>query len=60
MFLVEKASRFLKQSRRVILIASKPDQEEYRQSVKITAIGIAIIGAIGFIIFLIIRLIGGI
>ncbi|MAH43119.1 protein translocase SEC61 complex subunit gamma [archaeon] len=60
MFVTEKISHFMKQARRVILIASKPDVEEYKQSVKITALGIAIIGAIGFVIFLIIKLIGGI
>jgi len=60
MILTEKLSHFLKQARRVIMVASKPDLEEYKQSTKITALGIAIIGAIGFIIFLIIKFIGGI
>ncbi len=42
--------------RRVLLISSKPDKDEFRQSAKITGIGIALIGMIGFIIFLIVML----
>ncbi len=42
--------------RRVLLISSKPDKYEFRQSLKITGIGIIIIGVIGFIIFLIVQL----
>ncbi len=49
MFIKELAERI----RRVLLISSKPDKEEFRQSAKITGIGIALIGLIGFIIFLI-------
>ncbi len=45
--------------RRVLLVSSKPDKEEYRQSMKITGIGTAIIGVVGFVIFLIVMLIGG-
>ena len=45
--------------KRVLLVSTKPDREEFRQSVKITGIGILIIGAIGFIIFMIIQLLGG-
>lgn len=39
--------------RRVLLVSSKPDKEEFKQSVKITGLGILVIGLIGFIIFLI-------
>ncbi|MEM7819551.1 MAG: protein translocase SEC61 complex subunit gamma [Candidatus Aenigmatarchaeota archaeon] len=46
--------------RRVLLVSTKPDKEEYKQSIKITGIGFVIIGIIGFIIFLIFQLIGGI
>ena len=45
--------------RRVLLVSSKPDKEEFKQSVKITGLGILLIGAIGFIIFLVVMLIGG-
>lgn len=45
--------------RRVLLVASKPDKEEFEQSVKITGLGMLLIGLIGFVIFLIVMLIGG-
>lgn len=45
--------------RRILLVSSKPDRQEYKQSVKITGLGFVIIGVIGFIIFLIVQLIGG-
>ena len=45
--------------RRVLLVSSKPDKEEFVQSAKITGLGIAVIGFIGFIIFLVVMLIGG-
>jgi protein translocase SEC61 complex gamma subunit len=45
--------------RRILLISSKPDKAEYRQSAKITGIGFVVIGVIGFAIFLIFNLIGG-
>lgn len=45
--------------RRILLIASKPDKTEYRQSAKVTGLGFVIIGIIGFSIFIIFNLIGG-
>lgn len=38
--------------KRVIDVAKKPEKEEFVSSTKITGTGIALIGAIGFIIFL--------
>lgn len=45
--------------RRILLVSSKPDKSEYKQTVKITGLGFAIIGIIGFVIFIIVQLIGG-
>lgn len=45
--------------RRILLISSKPDKSEYKQSAKITGLGFVLIGVIGFSIFLIFNLIGG-
>lgn len=48
-------SRFkgkLSQYKRVVSIARKPEKEEFVSSVKITGTGILLVGAIGFIIFL--------
>ena len=43
--------------RRVVEVARKPTKEEYLSSIKITAIGISLLGVIGFIIFIIYHLI---
>jgi protein transport protein SEC61 subunit gamma-like protein len=55
-----KLKNFIKQCRRVLMVSSKPDKEEFNASAKITAIGTVIIGIIGFIIFMIAMLIGGV
>jgi protein transport protein SEC61 subunit gamma-like protein len=39
--------------RRVIEVAKKPDKAEFMSSAKVTAIGIALLGVVGFVIFLI-------
>ncbi|MBI5347196.1 MAG: protein translocase SEC61 complex subunit gamma [Candidatus Aenigmarchaeota archaeon] len=51
--------KFVSQCRRVLHVASKPDKEEFEQSSKITGIGMIIIGAIGFVIFMLFHLLGG-
>jgi protein transport protein SEC61 subunit gamma-like protein len=54
----ETTNDFIKQSKRVLKVARKPDREEYFNFSKVTAIGIAIIGVIGFIIVLLGQLVG--
>lgn len=56
---IPKLRNFLVQCRRVLLVSSKPDKDEFKLSTKITAIGMVIIGIVGFIIFMIAMLIGG-
>lgn len=41
---------FLTQSKRVFRITKKPSMEEYKVIVKISGLGIAIIGIVGFLI----------
>ena len=53
----ETTSDFIKQSKRVLKVARKPDREDFNFS-KVTAIGIAIIGVIGFVIVLLGQLLG--
>ena len=48
-----KVKRFIKETVRVIRVTKKPGGEEFKNIVKVTGLGIAIIGVIGFIIFLI-------
>lgn len=47
-----KVKKFIKETLRVLRITKKPNKEEYKSIVKITALGAAIIGAIGFALFL--------
>ena len=50
---------FVERTKRVLLVASKPDKEEFKLSAKITSIGMVIIGVIGFAVFLLAQLVGG-
>ncbi|RLI96636.1 MAG: protein translocase SEC61 complex subunit gamma [Candidatus Aenigmatarchaeota archaeon] len=50
---------FINQCRRVLLVASKPDKDVFKMSLKITALGMIVIGLIGFAVFMIFQLIGG-
>lgn len=42
---------FIEKMRRVMLIATKPTKEEFKVSAKISALGMLVIGVIGFGIF---------
>ncbi len=44
---------FFLQSKRVLKITKKPDREEYKITLKVSGLGILLIGFIGFIIYLI-------
>ncbi|MBW2993719.1 protein translocase SEC61 complex subunit gamma [Candidatus Woesearchaeota archaeon] len=52
-----KIKRFGKECMRVLKITKKPDSVEFKTIVKVTGIGILIIGAIGFAIHLIVQMI---
>jgi len=51
-------TKFIKQCERVLKIANKPTKEEYMTGIKITTIGILLIGTIGFLIYLIFNIFG--
>lgn len=55
----ESVASFIKQCQRVLKVSRKPDREEYINVSKVTAVGILIIGAIGFIITIVGMLIQG-
>ena len=48
--LIQKLKRFGKECIRVIKVTKKPGKEEYKTIVKVSGIGILIIGLIGFVI----------
>ncbi len=50
-----KFKSFLIECRRVLSVTKKPNREEYTTIVKVSALGIAIIGAIGFLIHMLVQ-----
>jgi protein transport protein SEC61 subunit gamma-like protein len=48
---LKKIKEALENYKRVLIIARKPDKEEFIKAVKICLIGIGLIGFIGFIIY---------
>lgn len=47
---------FLSNSKRVFLVAKKPTNSEYWELVKVIGLGIVILGVLGFLLLLIIKL----
>ena len=54
----EDIDKFIKDSKRVLKVSRKPDKEEYIELAKISALGVLVVGAIGFVIVLLGSLIG--
>ncbi|MBE6504125.1 MAG: protein translocase SEC61 complex subunit gamma [Methanobrevibacter sp.] len=54
----ERLDKFVKDSKRVLKVSRKPDRAEYFEFAKITALGILVIGVVGFVIVIIGQLIG--
>ena len=57
MALKDKLKNFINESVRVFKITKKPSSEEFKTTIKVTAIGTLIIGFIGFLVHLISQLI---
>lgn len=53
-----KLKSFLVECIRVVRVTKKPDKQTYLTTVKVSAMGMAIIGAVGFILGLIVTLAG--
>jgi protein transport protein SEC61 subunit gamma-like protein len=54
--MLEKTKLFFGKCRRVWQVLKKPTKKEFEQTTKISAIGIALLGLIGFIIALIMEI----
>ena len=54
----ERFDKFIKDSKRVLKVSRKPDRPEYLDLAKISALGVVIIGGIGYIIVCLGSLIG--
>ncbi len=56
MELIERLKAFYEKSRRVWLVLKKPSKKEFEMVAKVSAIGVLLLGAIGFLIAVIIKL----
>ena len=54
----ESFNKIIKDSKRVLKVSRKPDGNEYLELAKISALGVVIIGGIGYIIVCLGHLIG--
>jgi protein transport protein SEC61 subunit gamma-like protein len=54
----ENVGKFLEDSKRIFIVSKKPTWDEYKRMLLIVSIGIALIGMIGYIIFLFFALTG--
>ena len=54
----EDIDKFIKDSKRVLKVSRKPDSQEYLELAKISALGVIVVGVIGFVIVLLGSLIG--
>ena len=57
--IIERLKNVVERIRRVLLVSTKPSKDEFFQTVKVTGLGIIVIGVIGFVIFLVIQSFGG-
>jgi len=56
---IEKLKNFFAESRRVLMVTKKPGPKEFKLAVKVTGLGMLLIGSIGLIIRLVGYLITG-
>ena len=54
----ESFNKFMKDAKRVLKVSRKPDKDEYFDLAKISALGVVVIGGIGYIIVCLGYLIG--
>ena len=57
MDIVKSIKKFIDDSRHVLSISYKPTEQEFNKSIKVILLGIALIGAIGFILAIVISLV---
>ena len=50
--MIAKFKTFIGECKRVLAVTKKPDKDEFQSIVKISGLGILLIGAIGFLLFI--------
>ena len=56
MTIKEKVNKAIKDTRRILRLTRKPKRAEFNETAKITGLGMAAIGVMGFIIFVVAQL----
>ena len=56
MSFIENIKQFASKCKRVWLVLKKPTKKEFQQITKVSAIGIALLGVLGFLISIIVKL----
>lgn len=56
--MMKRLKGFVSHNKRVLKIATKPTKNDFTSASKITGIGIVVIGALGFLIFLTFNILG--
>ena len=56
--LLDRIQRFMADAKRIFHVSRKPDRKEYMGMLKITALGIIVIGVLGFFIILLFGVLG--
>jgi protein transport protein SEC61 subunit gamma and related proteins len=59
MNLITKLKSFIEKCKRVWMVLKKPTKEEFRKIALVSAVGILVIGVIGFLISIIVKMITG-
>ena len=54
----ENLGRFIEDSKRIFIVSKKPTKVEYKRMALIVALGIILIGIIGYVIYLVFALTG--
>jgi protein transport protein SEC61 subunit gamma-like protein len=54
--LIDNLKAFFEKSKRVWLVLKKPSRKEFEMVAKISAIGVLVLGAIGFLVSILIKL----
>jgi protein transport protein SEC61 subunit gamma and related proteins len=49
--MIQKLNSFIAECKRVLMVTKKPDKQEYSATTKVAGLGILVIGAIGFLLF---------
>jgi protein transport protein SEC61 subunit gamma and related proteins len=54
---MQKLNSFIIECKRVLMITKKPDKTEFQTTLKVAGLGILLLGALGFILFILKQLI---